>query len=391
MAGPFAGMLLADMGADVVKVENPRGGDYSRGLAPSPPGSPDGGGFLRLNRNKRSIALDLKQPAGTEVFRLLARRADALVENFRPGTLDDLGLGYVALSRENPRLVYAAVSGFGQSGAGRERPGLDIMVQAESGLMSVTGEPNGPPVKVGVPITDLTAALYAAFAISNGLHLRERTGRGTYVDISMLEAAASLAVWESGVYYTTGEIPKRLGSAHILETPYQVFPTKDGYIAIGATSPPNWRAFISVGGFEERLGSVPEWQSSAGRRQDRDKIVALVSEVTRTRTTEEWFALLSKAGVPCGRIRSYDEVFTDPALAERGFFVDLPHPTLGAVHGVGSPVRMQGVAPRHDHAGPPLGQHTREVLREAGVPEERIAALLRDGVAREAEVSTPAD
>ena len=378
MAGPFCGMLLADMGADVVKVENPKGGDYSRGLGPFPPGSPDGAGFLRLNRNKRSLALDLKRAAGKDAFRVLARRADALVENFRPGTMDDLGLGYDTLARENPRLVYVAVSGFGQTGHGRDRPGLDIMVQAESGLMSVTGEAGGPPVKVGVPIADLTAALYAAFAVSNGIHLRQRTGRGTFVDIAMLEAAVSLAVWESGVYWTTGEVPERLGTAHILETPYQAFPTKDGHIAIGATSPPNWRAFLRVTGLEGRLGAVPEWQSSGGRRAHRGEIVAIVSEVTRTRTTEEWFEVLSAAGVPCGRIRSYDEVFNDPALSGRGFLVDLPHQLLGAVRGAGSPIHLRGVPPRHDHAGPLLGQHTREVLRDV-LSEAEIDRLAAEG------------
>lgn len=384
MAGPFCGMLLADMGADVVKVENPKGGDYSRAVAPVPPGSPDGAGFLRINRNKRSVAIDLKHPAGKETFKVLARSADALVENFRPGTLDDLGLGYETLARENPRLIYVAVSGFGQTGGGRDRPGLDIMVQAESGLMSITGEVDGEPVKVGVPIADLTAALYAAFALSNALHLRQRTGRGTFIDIALLEAAVSLAVWESGVYWTTGEVPQRLGTAHILEAPYQAFPTKNGHIAIGATGPLNWRAFLRASGLEEKLGAVPEYQSPGGRRAHRGEIAAIVSEMTRTLTTEEWFARFSAAGVPCGRIRSYDEVLSDAALAERGVIADFPHPLLGAVRGIGSPVHLRDVPPRRDHAGPLLGQHTREVLRENGLADAEIDRLVAEGAVREA-------
>lgn len=385
MAGPFAGMLLADMGADVVKVENPKGGDYSRQLGPMPPGSPDGAGFLRLNRNKRSVALDLKSAAGKEAFRALARRADVLIENFRPGTLDDLTLGHAALASLNPRLIYVAVSGFGQGGDRRDRPGLDLIVQAESGLMSITGEEGGRPVKVGVPITDLTAALYAAFAATSALRLRERTDAGAFVDVAMLEAAVSLAVWESGVFYTTGEVPRPLGSAHIVDAPYQAFATADGHIVVGATSPPNWEAFCRVAGLE-RLLADEGLRSPAGRRERRRELAATIEQVTRTRTTDDWLATLSAAGIPCGRIRSYDEVFTDPGLAARGLFVDLPHPMLGTVRGVGSPLRFRDASPAHRTAGPLLGQHTREVLREAGIGEAQIDALVRVGAALEASV-----
>src|SRR5439155_12693533 len=213
MAGPFCGMLLGDLGADVIKVENPRGGDYARALGPFPPGVPDGAGFVRMNRNKRSVALDLKRPEARDAFVALARRADIIVENFRPGTMDDLGVGFAILSHQNPRLVYVAISGFGATGRHRDRPGLDLIVQAESGLMSITGEPDREPVKVGVPIGDLASGMYGALGALAALRQRERTGRGTFIDLALLDAAVSLAVWESGVFFTTRDVPERLGSA----------------------------------------------------------------------------------------------------------------------------------------------------------------------------------
>ena len=243
MAGPYAGTLLADMGADVVKIESPAGGDYSRGLGPFAGGSPDGAGFLRLDRNKRSVALDLKSEPGARAFRTLVATADVMIENLRVGTLDGLGLGYDVLKGAHPRLIYCSITGFGRTGPDRDRAGLDLILQAESGLMSVTGEPGRPPVKVGVPVVDLTSALYGAFAIVTALVARGRTGRGQLIDLSLIESGVSLAIWESGVYLTTGEVPGPLGSAHRVTAPYQAFKTLDGYVAIGATTPPTWTAF----------------------------------------------------------------------------------------------------------------------------------------------------
>ena len=374
MAGPFAGMLLADLGADVVKVEHPKGGDYARSLGPFPKDSADGAGFLRLNRNKRSVALDLKRPEGAEAFRALARRADILIENFRPGTMDDLGLGYAALSRLRPELVYVAISGFGATGRDRDRPGLDLIVQAESGLMSITGEPEGAPVKVGVPIVDLSAGLYGALAAVSALRARERGGTGTFVDLSLLDVGVSLAVWESGVFFTTGEVPRRLGSAHRVDAPYQAYRTKDGSIAIGATSPRAWRAFLDLTGLDELRGE--EWSTAHRRRERASELAAIIERVTPTRTTEEWFAALQRAGVPAGRIRGYDEVFSDAALVERGMIADIAS-SLGTLRTIGSPLRMGELTPQLRRAGPRLGEHTREVLREAGVPSADIDALVR--------------
>jgi formyl-CoA transferase len=374
MAGPYAGTLLADMGADVVKIEPPAGGDYSRGLGPFAEGSPDGAGFLRLDRNKRSVALDLKSDAGARAFRTLVATADVIIENLRVGTLDRLGLGYDALAPAHPRLVYCSITGFGRTGPDRERAGLDLILQAESGLMSVTGEPGRPPVKVGVPAVDLASALYGAFAIVTALVARARTGRGQLIDLSLIESGVSLAIWESGVYLTTGEVPGPLGSAHRVTAPYQAFKTADGDVAIGATSPPTWTAFCRVTGLE-RLESDPRWRDATTRHERAEELAAIIEAVTATRTTDEWMRVLSDAGVPCGRINDLAAVFADPHLAERGLFVDLPHPTLGSVRAIGSPLHFSETPPVMRRAAPLLGEHTREVLADAGIPAAEIDAL----------------
>lgn len=381
MAGPYAGTMLADMGADVVKIEAPAGGDYSRGIGPFAPGSPDGAGFLRLDRNKRSVALDLKADAGKAAFRRLVARADVIIENLRTGTLDALGIGYDALAREHPRLIYCSITGFGRTGPYRDRAGLDLILQAESGLMSVTGEPGRPPVKVGVPAVDLASALYAAFAIVTAVHARERTGTGQLIDLSLLESGVSLAIWESGVYLTTGEIPGPLGSAHRVIAPYQAFRTVDGYVAIGATTPPTWAAFCHVTGLDD-LANDPRWAEATRRREHAAELASIIERVTVRRTTNAWLDDLSAAGVPCGRINDLAAVFADPHLAERGLFVDLPHPVLGTVRAIGSPLHLSETPPVMRRAAPLLGEHTREVLGEAGLTGAQIDGLFATGVAR---------
>ncbi len=380
MAGPYAGTLLADMGADVVKVELPSSGDYSRALGPFPAGGSDGAGFLRLNRNKRSVALDLKRADGADAFRALAAGADIVVENLRAGTMDSLGLGYASLAATHPELIYLSVTGFGLTGPYRDRAGLDLIVQAESGLMSVTGEEGRPPVKVGVPIVDLASAMYGAYAVLCAVIARQRSGRGQLIDISLLESGVSLGIWESGVYLETGEVPAPLGSAHRVAAPYQAFRTSDGFVAIGATTPATWEAFCGTAGLAS-LVDDPAWATVAKRRARYRELAAIIEEVTVARTTAEWMRVLEDAGVPCGRVNTFADVFADPHLRERGFFVDLPHPTAGMVRAVGSPLGLRDTPPELRRAAPLLGEHTREVLAEAGLSADRIDAMLRDGVA----------
>ena len=371
MAGPFCTMQLADLGADVVKVENPRGGDNVRLTAPFLDG--ESSNFIRLNRNKRSLALDLKAPDGKSVFRRLAERADVVVENLRPGTMTDLELDYPRLRDLNLGLVYVAASGWGQSGPYSQLAGLDIMAQGMSGLMSITGEEGRDPVKVGVPICDLVCALYGALAAVSALRARERDGCGQFIDVSLFEAGVSFAVWEAGRYFATGEVPRPLGSAHQSTAPYQAFRASDGYFTAGVPSPPLWTAFLGVLGLPE-LEADPRFATNSDRHANRAELIPLLEAVTSTRTREHWLGAFQAAGVPCGAIQTYDQVFNDPHLVERGYFWDGPHEALGPIRQLGSPMRLQHTPPRRDSAGPRLGQHTDEVLSELGY----TAAAIKD-------------
>lgn len=380
MAAPFCAMQLGDLGADVIKVENPDGGDQVRTTAPFLQG--ESSSFVRLNRNKRSLALDLKSPKGKEIFRKLAAGADVLVENLRPGTMKDLELDWPRLSALNPRLIYVAASGWGQEGPYAQRPGLDIIAQGMSGLMSITGEEGGrAPVKVGVPLTDLVCALYGALATVSALRVRERTGRGQFIDVCLFEAGVSLAVWEAGRYFATGEIPKPLGSAHQTSAPYQALKASDGFFTIGATSAPNWRALCETLGLAQ-LEKDPRFEKNHLRHQNRAALIPLIEAVTSTRPAAEWVERLTKAGVPCGVIQNYQQVFHDPHLLARGFFPDAPHSTLGPVKQIGSPLRMSETPVRMKRAGPRLGEHTEEVLRELNLSDDEIRRLREGGVVR---------
>jgi crotonobetainyl-CoA:carnitine CoA-transferase CaiB-like acyl-CoA transferase len=377
MAGPFCGMQLADLGADVVKVEHPKGGDLARLLEPVADG--ESGNFARLNRDKRSLAIDLKRAEGAAVFRRLAREADLIIENLRPGTMEDLGLAPRALLEANPRLVYVAVTGWGLEGPYADRPALDIIVQGQSGLMSVTGEEGGAPVKVGVSIADLTAALYATIAALAALRSRDRDGAGQLVDVSMLESAVSLAVWEAGTYFATGEVPRAAGSAHKLVAPYQAVAASDRHFIVGATTPPNWAAFcrtLGLGGLERDA----RYADANARQRNRRDLIAAIESVTRSQPAAHWLALLREAGVPCGEIADYGDVFNDEHLVARRFFVDLPHPVLGSVRGLGSPLRFGRTPVRHRRAGPRLGEHSAEVLRELGCTDAEIDRLARESI-----------
>ncbi len=373
MAVPFCGMQLADLGAGVVKVENPRGGDLTRATGPFIGG--ESSNFVRLNRNKRSVALDLKSDDGKDAFRALAARADVVIENLRPGTMDGLGLGYASLSVASPRLIYLAATGFGNDGPYASMAGLDIIAQAMSGLMSITGEPDAPPVKVGVPIADLTCALYATIAVLAALRARDRDGRGQFIDVSLLESAVSFAVWEAGRYFATGEVPAPSGSAHQAIAPYQAVRSADGWFTFGANTQAHWARCCAVFGLE-RLVDDERFATNERRLANRPALIAEIEAMTTTRPSAAWVAALTARGIPCGPILRFDQVFTDPHLAARGFFADAPHPTLGAVRQLGSPMRFSATPVRLDAAGPRLGEHTAEVLREAGIGEDTVARLV---------------
>ncbi|HEY8740428.1 MAG TPA: CoA transferase, partial [Candidatus Dormibacteraeota bacterium] len=337
MAGPFCAMQLADLGADVIKIENPAGGDNVRLTAPFI--GAESSNFVRLNRNKRSLALDLKSTEGAAIFRRLAERADVVVENLRPGTMADLGLAYEGLRESNPGLVYVAASGWGQTGPYSQLAGLDIMAQGMSGLMSITGTDGGEPVKVGVPVCDLVCALYGALAAVAALRARERDGKGQYIDVSLFESGVSLAVWEAGRYFATGEVPVPLGSAHQSTAPYQAFRADDGFFTAGVPSPSLWTAFLEVLGLQE-LEFDSRFATNADRHANRAELIPLIEAVTVTGSRQRWIDAFQRAGVPCGAIQRYDQVFTDPHLAEREFFWEGDHPTLGPVRQLGSPMRL---------------------------------------------------
>ncbi|HEX9578121.1 MAG TPA: CaiB/BaiF CoA-transferase family protein [Myxococcales bacterium] len=373
MAAPFCTLQLADLGADVIKIENPDGGDQVRASGPFLEG--ESSSFIRLNRNKRSLALDLKSAQGKEIFRKLARRADVVVENLRPGTMRDLQLDYHRLAQINPRLIYLAATGWGQDGPYADLAGLDIVAQGMSGLMSITGEEAGrAPVKVGVPLTDLTCALYGAVALLAALRARDRDGVGQFIDVSLFESGVSLAVWEAGRYFATGEVPRPLGSAHQTSAPYQALEAEDGYFTVGATTARNWIAFCEALGLQA-LQDDPRFRSNHLRHQNQRVLIPLIEAVTTTRPTAHWVSALQAAGVPCGALQTYDQVFNDPHLKARSFFVDAPHTKLGPVRQVASPMRLSRTPARISRAGPLLGEHSAEVLRELGHSPEEIRRL----------------
>ena len=378
MAGPMCTMLLADMGADVIKIERPGSGDdtrrmgsrYSNGFA---------AGFLALNRNKRSIALDLRSDAGKAVFRKMAESADVVAENFRPGVMDRLGLGYEELAKINPRLVYASISGFGGSGPYRNRGGFDLVAQGMSGLMSITGFPDGPPAKVGVPITDIGAGSFTAFGILAAYIHVQRTGQGQKVDASLLEAGIAFTVWESSEYFVNGEIPGPLGSAHRVNAPYQALRTSDGYINIGAASQPTWEQFCRAIG-QDALIEDPRYKASNDRKAREGELAELLEGILVEHSTEYWMEQLQSAGVVAGPIYDMAQVYADEQVLARDMKVTLADDEMGELQNIGIPVKLSATPGSIRHRGPGLGEHTRELLLEHGYTEAEVDALVDGGV-----------
>jgi formyl-CoA transferase len=378
MAGPYCAMLLADLGADVIKIEPP-GGDSTRQM-PGAVGS-DSPSFNAVNRGKRSAVVNLKTPEGREVVARLARTSDILIENYRPGVMDALGLAYTALAPANPRLIYASISGYGQTGPDAGKGGFDLIAQGVSGIMSITGEPGGPPIKAGVPLTDLGAGLFALVGILAALESRHRTGAGQRIDTSLVDAGVALSVWEATEYFAGAGVPAALGSAHRMNAPYQAIRCADGYITIGAANERLFRRLSEALGHTEWL-TLPEFADNASRVRHRAALASRIESVMREQPRAHWLALLESNDIPCGPINDYSQVFADPQVVARGMVVDVEHPTLGPLRALGSPIKMSATPPNVTRRAPLLGEHTREALAEAGYSEPEIDALLRSGVCR---------
>jgi len=377
LAGPYCTLMLADMGARVIKVEAPDGGDDTRGWGP-PFIHGESTYFLAINRNKESLTLNLKHAAGRQVLWRLLDRADVLVENFRPGVMERLGFGYEAVQAAHPRLVYASVSGFGQDGPYRERVAYDLILQGMGGLMGTTGEEGGPPVKVGVAVTDIAAGMFAAYGIMVALHARARTGRGQRVDASMLDSQVAWMTYQAGYYFATGQNPRRLGTAHPSLVPYQAFRVKDGYVNVAVGSEAIWARFTAAIG-APHLAADPRFRTNADRVEHREALIPLLEAVFVTRTMAEWTQTLEAAGVPAGPIYQLSDLFSDPQVHHRRMVVEIDHPRAGRIKQTGVPIKLSQTPGRIASPPPMLGQHTEAILRELGCTDAEIAALRRDG------------
>lgn len=382
MAGPTCSSMLADMGADVIKVEKLPGGDDSRAYR-EPRVNGVSAPFMIMNRNKRGMALNLKLPQGRAILLRMLEDADVLLENFRGGTLEKLGLGYEVLSGANPALIYCAISGYGRSGPYAEKGGFDLIAQGFSGLMSVTGEAGGPPVKNGNAVSDMNAGLLAALGITAAYVHQQKTGQGQIVDTSLMDAALQQTAWHAAVFFATGQSPGPSGSAHLLAAPYQAFQASDGWINIGGANQTNWERIAEVLGHPEWRDD-PRYASNSVRMANLDSLTAEMNAVLRTRCRADWLAALDAAGVPAGPVHSIGEALTHPQTLARGMVVDLVHPQAGPTKAIGCPIHFSSTATRINRPAPMLGEHTRELLREYRYTDAEIDAFVAQGAVEEA-------
>jgi formyl-CoA transferase len=379
LAGPCCTMLLADLGADVIKIEHPVGGDDTRQWGP-PWLNGQSAYYLSVNRNKRSMTLNLKHPRGQALARQLISTADVLVENFKVGAMEQYGLDYATVSRENPRLVYCSITGYGQTGPDRDRAGYDFIIQAEGGVMSITGPSEGPPYKVGVAIVDITAGLYASQAILAALHYRERTGRGQYIDVALLDAQVAWLANVAQNYLVSGEPPRRFGNAHPNIVPYETFETADGYLALGVGNDRQYQRLCELAGRPDLWADV-RFQTNPGRVTHRAELIPLWQVVFRTRPTPDWIEALNAAGIPVGPINTVPAVFRHPQVIARGMAQTIEHPQVGTIPQLG-PVAKLSETPASIVLPPPtLGEHTHAILREElHCSDEEITRLQQEGV-----------
>ena len=379
MAGPTCGLMLADMGADVIKVEKVPGGDDSRRFLP-PDIDGESAAFMMMNRNKRGIAVNLKEDGGKEVLKRLLKTADVVIENYRIDTMDRLGLGYDDLKKENPGLIYCAISGFGRTGPYAERGGFDLIAQGMSGLMSITGEgPGRPPVKMGAPITDITAGILAAMAVSAAYVHKLKTGEGQKIDTSLFEAGIVHTYWQSAIGLATGTAPGPLGSAHPLNGPYQAFQTADGWLTLGAANQKNWLRLLEVLDAPE-IADDPRFRENNDRMAHLRELEALLNDIFIRHSTEDWLDRLEAAGVPAGPVLNVNQMHEDPHALARDMIVEVPHSRLGLVKTIGLPVKFSATPGKVATGAPVYGQHSREVLAEYGFGESEIEKLIASGV-----------
>ena len=378
MAGPFCCMLLGDMGADVIKVEPPGSGDQTRRAMGFRLKGADSGGFLALNRNKRSIEVDLKNEAGRDVFYELVRSADILVENYRPGVAARLKIDYPTLKAINPRLIYASISGFGQTGPWAQRPGFDLIAQAMSGIMSGTGYPGLPPVKNSIPIADLGSGLLALYGILSAVVGREHSGEGQFIDASLFETAISLSIWETAEYWGTGRIPGPIGSANRMSAPYQAVRAADGYLVIGAANQKLWVSLCEVISRPELIED-PRFLDNTGRLRNREALIEEIENSFAARTSEDWAEALLAAGVPAAPIYDYAQALQSEQASARDMVMEIDHPVEGTIKALGFPVKMSATPQEVRHPPPLLGQHTEAILAEFGFDAEKIQILRGEG------------
>jgi crotonobetainyl-CoA:carnitine CoA-transferase CaiB-like acyl-CoA transferase len=382
MAGPTCGMLLADMGADIIKVEKLPGGDDSRGYR-EPLVNGVSAPFLILNRNKRGIALNLKHPDGKQILLRMVRDADVVTENYRKGTLEKMGLGYDVLSRENPALIYCAVSGYGRDGPWADKGGFDLIAQGFAGLMSITGEAGGPPAKTGNSVADINAGILAAVGILAAYAHRLKTGRGQVVDTSLMEAALQQTYWHAAIYFATGTSPGPTGSAHILTAPYQAFHANDGWINIGGANQANWERIADVLGHPEWRDDA-RFQTNSDRMVHREELARLINDALSARSRAEWIEAFDRAGVPVGPVHSVGEALSHPQTQARKMVVELEHPQAGLTRALGCPLHFSETPTAVTRAAPVLGEHTRELLRGYGYGDAEIDRFVADGVVESA-------
>jgi CoA:oxalate CoA-transferase len=369
LSGPYCTMILGDMGAEIIKIEEPTKGDDSRAMGPHIQGLSSY--FLSINRGSRSLALNLREEKAKEVVFKLIDRVDIVVENFRPGVMKRLGFGYEAVSARNPKIIYSSISGFGQKGPYSARPSYDMIAQGMGGTVSITGEPGRPPVRVGFSTGDIGAGLFTASAILAALHERGKSGKGQWIDVAMVDCQVAFCENACARYFATGEVPKPLGSRHPLRTPFQIFPTGDGYLVLITVSQEDWERFCKLTGREDLL-TDPRFQGHSSRIKNYSAFEPLMNGLMRTRTTAEWLDLLLPEGIICGPVNNIAQVVSDPHILEREMVVEVEHPRLGKLKVTGTPMKFSRTPCKIQKACPDLGQDTEEILKELGMAESPL-------------------